>query len=274
MDDKIKKDAIVTWASGDSFCKLPEFHVFLESIRRLNMPCDKIILTLDMPEEVREKVLYCGFEIHDVQSSEKNNVILRDRLLGTYRWLIKEGYEKYNRVLLTDSKDVVFQSDPFDLVRGAGEYVLLCSEGGKQYQSQWNAQEQIKIQANRAPHAYKFSQNPILNSGFIIGTYNEIKNLSLLLWSNTVPSKHVVTDQATLNYLHPYLLEDPTYYIAHPIVSSLCVTGEGVKEGWLEVELEFIDGKLYHPFLKKPYCAFHQWERTKYKEQIFEVYST
>jgi hypothetical protein len=270
MSNKTKKDAIVTWASGEAFCKLPEFKVFLESIKRLDMPCDKVIITQIMPDEVRKEITDYGFQVFD-SDLPKNSVILRDRLLGTYRWLLK--HNNYNRILLTDAKDVVFQSDPFDYVRVSEEFVLLCSEGGKQWQSQWNAHEQMKIQANRAPHVYKFSKNPIINSGFIVGTYKEIRNLALLLWSNSIPTKYIVTDQATLNYLHPYLLEDPAYYIADPMMTSLCATGEGIKEGWLDIEPTFEDGKLIHPIFKKPYCAFHQWERTKHRDSIFEVYS-
>ena len=273
---EMKLDAIITWASGDKFCRLPEFNIFLKSIKKIGMSCDVIIFTHDMPTDIRQKLFADGFEVIDADA--KNiHLVVRDRFLEIYRWLVKDG-RKYHRVLLTDSKDVLFQTDPFYYGRSwdqeyGDEYVILCLEGGLHYQSEWNAVNQIKYQSNRFPFERKFTQSPIINSGFIIGTREEMKNLSLMIWSNSIGTAWPLSEQATLNYLYHFLIEDPIYKLADPCVSHLCATGEGIKQGWLEKPPVFKNNRLYHPHDDKLYCAFHQWERTCYKDAIFEAYA-
>lgn len=261
-------DVIITWASGEKFCKLPEFKVFIESIKRLELSFDTLIFTHDMSLEIRKSLTADGFYVIDVKPDDIH-LVVRDRFLACYRWLTNHSYD---RVLLTDSKDVVFQQNPFSNVPNEKEYVLLCHEGGLHNQSEWNSANQFHLQLNVRDFARIFSHDPIINSGYILGTSKEIQNLCLLLWSNSVMKNCELSEQATLNYLYFYLKDDPIYRLCHPRENCLAITGEAIKRNWLDFPIEFKNGMLYHSKSGEPCVAFHQWERTIYKDQILEAY--
>ena len=286
----MKLDAIFAWASGDEFCELPEFNVFLKSIKRMEKRSgfrgDVLIFTHDMNSHIRQKLLADGFDVIDVDPSEIHMVV-RDRFLAMYKWMCANP-NKYQNVLLVDSKDVVFQSDPFDYMRTENmppgndpykekEFVALCMEGGLHYQSEWNAMNQVKYQVNVKEFEINFGRWPVINSGFIIGSYEEIKNLSLLIWSNTLSTLQPISEQASLNYLSPLLVLDKTYMMIDPKEHALCATGEAIVRDWLseggdDLGFEFKNGKIYNAKLDVPYAAFHQWERTYLKNLILEQY--
>ena len=68
------------------------------------------------------------------------------------------------------------------------------------------------------------------------------------------------TDQATLNYLMNYLKEDATYSVSQPFNDTLCLHGEGVKEGFVKEPI-VQDNKFLSSYLDEPYCIVHQWDR-------------
>jgi len=272
---KQKQNAIVTWASGELFLELPEFKVFLSSIERLSLKC--YVFTHDMPSEKENELLDRGFDVVRF-SGDDIHMVVRDRFLEIYRWLLKNSSD-LNHVILTDSKDVVFQTNPFECDKRVfgmelipQKLVFLCHEGGKHYQSEWNATNQIKFQMNVGEFKQKFTNSPIINSGFIYGHVELIRNLSFLIWSNSITTAMPISEQATLNYLYFYLKDDPAYVLLEPEKTALCATGEGVKQNWLDFVPAMKDGLLYHPVLKTPYAAFHQWERTIHKDEIMEKY--
>lgn len=263
-------NAIITWVSGEEFCKLPELQVFFKSIIKINCLADIIVLTHDMTNDYRNYMLSIGVEVIDIDKSEVHMVV-RDRFLAIFELLSKR---KYNHVILADSKDIVFQSNPFKYVlnnfKHKDKFVLLCSEGAEHFKSEWNSINQVIVQQNVAQFKKHFVDRPILNSGFIYGTNDELKFLSMLIWSNTCKTLQPVSEQGILNYLHFFLEKDRIFEVFTPQDKAFVLTGEGIVRKW--VDYEFKNDMFYHKELNTPFVVCHQWERSSHRNKILELY--
>ena len=269
-----KRNAIITWVSGKEFCKLPELGVFFKSLRKTGCNADVIVMTHDMECEYREELLSQGIEIMNVPE-ENVHMVVRDRFLAIYEFLAAHS-NKYEHIILADSKDILFQKDPFEYVLDnfsvSKKFVLLCSEGGDHYKSEWNSVNQIIVQQNVARFSRDFVNRPIINSGFIYGTPEELKYLSLLIWTNTCRTLQPVSEQGILNYLYFFLEKDRVFRVFTPQEKGFVLTGEGCTRKW--VDYEFKDGKFFHVKSDQPYAVVHQWERvSEHKKAILEQHS-
>ncbi len=241
-------NALFTWIAGDAFCKLPELQVFLKSLNKFNG--EVVIFTHNMPEDFRKKI---SFKIIDIDPKEVNSIIA-DRFLHFYRHLVDCNYDK---IILSDSKDVLFIRNPFQYVNKIWrkKYVLLFSEGMKHIQSDWNMVDQYKCQSNlKGFKTDDYRDWDVINGGFQIGTRREMANFCSLVWTNSLRSSS--SDQAVINLLFRYLKEP--WILVKPTEHPIVVTGEPIKEG------------IYSPNWKE-FCVFHQWERTKEKTRIMEM---
>lgn len=276
------RNAIITWASGKDFCRTPEFNVFFKSLERADVDAECLIFTHDMDEEIRQNFLSQGHDIIDVDP-DRVHYLLRDRFLHWHEWLCANGH-KFDYVLLADSKDILWQADPFDFLKeffvfnwrhnslfDCEEFVLLCGEGGKHYQSEWNSHQQFICQMDTKDFDVPFTDKPIINGGFILGTPQAVRDWIFKVWIATLKTKGACCDQPVMNYLYFFLEKDPTYFLIEPCAWPLCATGEAIKRNWMDPEPFFKNGRLYHPD-EKLFKAFHQWERTIYKDEILKQF--
>lgn len=271
---------LLSWASGQAFCHLPEFRVYLESIKTSGMTknTDIVFFTHDMDEQSKRLIVQeYGYRLLEV-SDPSLRYVNRDRFRHYWNFLV-DCEDNYQYVLHTDSKDVYFQSNPFDYLSYFESKVLLVPEGMNHEDSRWNLMDQYKSQ--NALYSYKINPRewPVINSGTIGGSYQEMKNLFFLLWTNslhvldaTQPKDFVrpcCTDQAVMNYLyHGYLYKDKTYKLLS-LQNTFCAVGEAVDRDFVKPEPTFDGSCLLHANGEK-FKIFHQWERTKYRNQIFD----
>ena len=239
---------LLTWASGKIF-KSEEFKVFLRTSKIVN--AEKVMFSHDFtPEDVTLVEKY-GFTL-----IEARNVLdpILDRHFHYWQYLLGKKYEK---VLHIDSRDVLFQRDPFDI---DVKKIMFVIEGMPCSASGFHLIEQLEYQKD-IPDIFKKSPRVdcILNGGVVVGTHEAMKSYHLLNWVCSLKSRNV-TDQATLNYLFNYLRRDG-YEVAPP---DYCLTGEAVKEGFVKPIYE--NGEFYSPVGK--FAIFHQWDRTEYREDI------
>lgn len=176
-----------------------------------------------------------------------------------------ENKSSYEYCVITDSKDVVFQSDPLPVP----SKVVLVDEGMMHSQSGWNMIDQFEAQANVREFRTDYSKQPVLNGGVVLGTTEGVKNYLFLLWSNTLRAIGRCTDQGVLNYLYADLQHDSDYLVVDPNSSSVCLTGEAVKEGF--VTPIFKNGIFFHKS-GEAYAIVHQWERTIHKAEVLAHY--
>ena len=267
------KGLVITYGSGAEFLQQDTFWVYVESLR--NVPdADYVMVTHDMPNDVREELRKYNIQVWDFKQPEVYHIV-RDRHLAFWQYLMQHG-SCYDYVVATDCKDVMFQRDPFEWMRNhvvayTGEFVVLISEGFKMPKSGFACVEHFEFERD-VPLQFlkKDSDRWVLNGGTIMGTTSMMQNLHFLLWSVTMKSIGRVSDQATLNWLYYYLEADTRYCVVQPHNEGLCLTGEGVKEQGVQPLLE--GGVLHNP-LKEPYCILHQWERLDVlREDIFSQY--
>ena len=117
------KDAIISWASGYDFCRLPEFNIFLNSIKSSGFKGDVVLFSHDLDDEIHDKFLSMDYKIV-MTEKDRVHLVVRDRFLFLYEWLIENG-DNYDNIIMTDSKDVLFQKNPSDYF-----YMRqLCAEG-------------------------------------------------------------------------------------------------------------------------------------------------
>lgn len=261
MNKKIgnNENLILSYASGE-MTKTPCFSVFLNSIK--NVPnADLVFITHEMDNEIKEKILRKGFHIEEVKAGE-NYYIFRDRHQHFYNYLCKNGHN-YKYVLITDSRDVVFQDSPFKWIEknysDLKNFVVLMAEGFKRQESGFACIEHFEFQRDvPLPHLKNDNSKLVCNAGITLGTSLDVKNFELLIFMSVMKTIGRCTDQAALNYLMHIVENDKNFKISLPCEDNLCLTGEGVRLG--SVEPLFINKKLYNP-KQDLYHIIHQWDR-------------
>ena len=128
------KKAIITTVSDrldPGYSRKSEFDLFFNSLPR---GADLIVFTDGLNRSVPgARVLQCP----------PMQKLILERWYYYYLFLCTAPY---SHVLLTDSRDVYMQGDPFDF---ATDKVLLCGEGFTHAQNSWNMEDQAAAQRAR-----------------------------------------------------------------------------------------------------------------------------
>lgn len=243
---------IFTWIGGLNFCKLKEIHVFLNSLKS-NIESEVYVFTNEISDEMRQIILDLNFNL--VEIKEPVVCVVRDRFYYYWKYIIENKLT--GKLLHVDSKDVVFQNDPFKL--NCDECIFLIEEGMTHEQSPWNMHDQHKHQRQLNSFHSDWRKWKVLNAGVMYGDAEKLANLFFLIWSNLLTIKgECGTDQAVLNYLYyQHLFVDNNIKIAP---DNFCITGEAIVYGFVEPKFE-------------SYSIFHQWDRTEFKDQILKKWT-
>lgn len=238
---------------------------------------DLVFITHDMDKESRDNINDRGFFVNDVDAGE-NYYLFRDRHQHFYNYLCNHGH-KYDCVLITDSRDVVFQLDPFEWVNDFKQkkdqldhFVVLVSEGFERQSSGFGCIEHFEFQRDvPMPHLKNDNHKLVCNAGVTIGSTQAMKSYELLMFMTVMKTIGRCTDQAALNYLLHIVENDRSFQISAPQDDTLCLTGEGVKMG--SIEPIIFNGALYNP-RNQPYYMIHQWDRLDgLREDILTQYN-
>lgn len=252
--------AILTWMSGDSFCKNEGIKVFVNSLNDIQYNGHKIVFTHDMNLETREYLYKHEFEIIDVNPNHVNYLI-KDRHLHYFNFLNKKDYQY---VGLVDCKDVLFQGNPLESMTP----LLFVSEGKKHKDCSWNTRDQLNFQKEIILFKNHSIENwDVICGGTIFGQTNEVKTLCLSLWSLCNNTTANCTDQAALNYLYNNVYYK--YCKTDPYKDNFVCTAN------LPIDQQplLIDGLYCNAVTKKPYLIYHQYDRVESaKKFIYESY--
>jgi hypothetical protein len=281
-----RKNLVLSYASGPMVLK-PDFEVFVNSFRNIRN-ADLVFITHEMDQSARQKLSDNGAIVVDVVAGE-NYYIYRDRHKHFYDYLCKHGYQ-YENVLISDSRDVVFQDDPFvwfknytleftydfsvDCVKESVSHkVVLTAEGFKRKESGFACIEHFEFQKDVPPlYFHEDNTQSVCNAGIFLGTSTAIKEFELLMFMVSMKTIGRCTDQAALNYIVGMIQDDKSFVISHPQSDNLCLTGEGVKMGSVKPILS--QGKLYNE-LNQLYYMIHQWDRLdSLREEILSQYGS
>jgi hypothetical protein len=177
----------------------------------------------------------------DIQSSY--NLIHNTRFLHMFMLLQNETYEK---VLITDVRDVYFNSNPFDKIDS--DKLTVSSEEIIYENEQWN---HAHLHYNLGVIGLsQLSNMPVYNVGVFGGSYELVKQLCADIYLLSV-GKHKVADQTSFNYLIQTRYKDNTNFTN--LTDKFAVH--------LQV---IVDGKVPFDFTTIPeYTIVHQYDRIK-----------
>lgn len=217
-----------------------------------------------------------------------------------YIWsFLQENKNKYDYVVTTDIRDVIFQHNPINYIESPlNMYSLIAAtEGLKYIDEPWGNKNLYQA---FGPHFYnKLKNNIIKNVGVIAGTQEEVEGLLVLIFQMSLGRPIPIVDQAVYNFLLtiPHYVNN-TYITTHndPWVANLGTTLNAVTEGhgdlgqlvksdpgnqelqkynmaYVDVQPIFTEDGIVKTSNGETYAIVHQWDRVGVlKDKIEERY--
>lgn len=260
------RNLLVTFASGDNFVAHMDCEIFTHSIKRFNS-FEKVCLAHNLSKESIQE-LSRHFD-HVVPAKHPIIKLGGDRLACYYEWLAPRVNE-YELVMHCDLRDVILQRDPFEYMqKHPDKDLFFVSEGMTIGKSDWNAGWAEVFHTSLIGHKKDYRNDLVINGGTFGGKSGAFLNLCLFIYCNSnriARSNIVALDQPVLNYLYPYLAQNPRIKICDPHDSEFCATGEGIKYGHVDVRYD-ANNRVLTPD-NVPFYIFHQWDRTPMADKI------
>jgi hypothetical protein len=257
---------VVTFAYGKNFLQSDGFVTFLRSFKKtfdLNNT-DLIICTVKEPGQIWPEEGF-GYKLHFTDPYYLNN-ICADRFFCFWS-LLKDISSKYNRCLITDSRDVIFQKDAFEITNEAK--LQFCAEGMKFKECNWNLNDQNHLQQNFRIRTREFSDEWVINGGVLFGNPEYIKYFCYSVWSSCNKIKGNPRDQSVIGNMLFDLQHDKDVFIHNPASSLFCLTGHyanSQSDFYKFRNNKFLNTKneLFH--------IVHQYDRLPEKDDVFDFY--
>jgi len=257
------RNAIITYAQGNDFVETLDSEIFLKNLNK-HKTFKKFCFTKDLNQKNLNLLNKYFDDVFVCENPIYNSA--RDRFMSYYLWMI-ENYNNFDKIMHLDFRDIVIQKDPFEFMnQNSDKDIFVVSEGMKIKDNYWNKMDMNYFNKTQIQfHKDDFSDYYVINGGTIGGNIFPLSQLFLLLWVNSNRNSQSNTDQATLNYLYPYLKCNPRIMVCHPLEDTFCATGEGIKYG--NVPVKYNDTFVANQN-NENYYIFHQWDRTEVADKI------
>jgi len=181
--------------------------IFIESLRKFNKTCTIIVLMNTCPPEIKD--LFNKNNVNCLLGFKEK--LMYTRFIKYYQ--IINRYKSFNKILLCDLDDVIFQSNPFDIKLDTNK--LYCAQEILSYNDLSDVGTLLNLKWIRYAHKFNiglkniyiknYKNKNIICAGTILGNRNAI--LSYLIWYEKIQTKAVKlrNDQALLNiYAYEY----------------------------------------------------------------------
>ena len=297
------RDLIIGGAAGYDWDKLK---YWVNSIKKSGFRGDIMVVATNITAETiaklsEEKVLVTAYGQRDDNGNftqHSNGAPHVERFF--YMWnILNEMKENYAHVITTDTRDVVFQSNPSTWLNTwmtVGK-TLVCSSEGLLYKDEpWGNQN---LHDAFGPYFHNvFKENMIYNVGTIAGQFEYVKDLLLMIFQMSINRPIPIVDQAVFNFLvsqQPYSNKILKTTNRDAWAIQLGTTVEAIKAGGGDIGqaalkdasvLEkyksdykdtqpFIDGDgtVYTKEGGTPFCIVHQYDRVpSLKNKILEKF--
>lgn len=294
------KDLIIGGASNYSW---NELKYWVNSARMSGFSGDVAIVGTNMTKETIDKLteegvllyLYGQKQPNGDVTSPANNAPHVERFFYLWHFLSQFDSREYMHVITTDTRDVVFQSNPSDwLYENCLSSSLVCSSEGMQYQNEPWGNKNLLDTFGPFFHE-RMKNNTIFNVGTIAGNLEYVRDLMLMIFQMSINRPIPIVDQAVFNFLiyrQPYNLDSMFTYNNDGWAIQLGTTIEAVKAGFGELGAIFHDdparyesiyednqpiitdeGHVLTPSDSKKYVIVHQWDRVPHlAEKIKQLY--
>lgn len=249
-----------------------------------NIPnAHKVMCISNINEETQRWLMNKGFELVEMPNAPGIPVHVL-RFLAIYEYLVK-NWAKYNYVITTDVKDVIFQKDPFVFMENnnigrSGTKLMAPSEAMYYKDEPWNRDNLRQAYGDYFYETLGFKNMLITCCGVIAGTSEYVKDLVFNMFANSINRPIPVVDQVVFNMLintQPYKAVTGVY----PMSTSWTLQAGTMndpnkisefKDKWLELPPYFYDGKFLTAGGNEFYIV-HQYDRVpEWKKFVQEKY--
>lgn len=299
MDQELK-DVIIGGASNYDWSKL---QYWIKSIKQSGFEGDIVICATNISGKTVKKLREYdviiqaygkptddgGFEYDSKSAPHVERFV--------YIWdYLEKNKEKYRHAVVTDTRDVIFQTNPSEWLDGNLKLIhsLVASSEGLAYKHEpWGNKNLLDTFGSYFYEKYK--DNLIHNVGTIAGSIDEVTSLVLLLFQMSINRPIAIVDQAVYNFI--ITLEQFVHEIRFTTNSDdwavqLGTTQAAVESGagdigqaimanrellqdyldvYQDVQPVFDGHEVKNPDGNK-YCIVHQWDRVPQLRQKIEEY--
>ena len=259
------RNLLVNFSIGDKCIDSLEGEIFLKSLSKYKSFEKAVFVNQVSPRNIEKLSKYFDIIIG-------NNENLFTCYIALYTWL-SENADKYDYVLHSDLRDVIIQEDPFEFFKSNPDKGMFYSLEGMQIkENECNLFWEHTLRTILRSHNEPYENEQVINGGIFGGKIEYFLNHCLTMFTNTNrKNEWIVLDQQMLGYMGQFLRKNPRNMLCHPYLDTFACTGEAIKRN--NIEIQFIDGKACNKE-GKPYCLFHQWDRTEFADKIRAKYKT
>lgn len=278
-----------------------ELQYWVNSIRKTGFAGDVALVASNITKETIEKltsegvILYLyGEQQEDGSFLDKSNMAPHvSRFFFIWDFLRRKNYAN---VIVTDTRDVVFQYDPTEFIEAELEmfdFITSC-EGLIYANEPWGKKNLTETFGEFFGELYE--EKGIFNVGVLAGKSYAIESLLLSIFQMSLNRPIKIVDQAVYNFLlNQSFISDTTYRTDADDIWAiqLGTTIEAIKAGSGDIGQEYlrnpasldeyqknfigkqpkIDGDLVTNAFDEPYLIVHQYDRIPgLKEKIQEKY--
>lgn len=294
----MKKDLIIGGASNYTWDQLK---YWVNSIKKSGFDGDIVIVGTNLKKATIEKLnsegvilsLYGRTNADGDVVAPNNNAPHVERFF--YLWNYLNGIEsgQYENVITTDTRDVVFQTNPSKWLEDnmMGPLLVASSEGMKYKNEPWGNQNLLEAFGPFFHNILK--EKTIYNVGTLAGEFETLKGLLSFIFHLSVNRPIPIVDQAVFNFI----LNQPPFCFDTLLTNNsdawsiqLGTTIGAVESGKGDLGMMFMsDPSKYQEIYEDnqpviedgvvkntegtPYCIVHQYDRVNgLREQIERIY--
>ena len=188
------KDLVI---SAIANCLPEKIKLYVESLNDSGFDGDKIMICYNLPQETVEYLTLKGWECYGGELVGHPHM---KRLIDMW-WFLQNDERKWNRIITTDVRDIVWQTNPSNwLSDNLNSEIIVASECIKNQDEPWAHKN---IHEGYGPIFWDLiKENVVANVGVIAGKYQSVKDLLQLVWlvSQAGDTRHF-TDQSALNLI-------------------------------------------------------------------------
>lgn len=199
------KDLIIGGASNYTWDQLK---YWVNSIKMCGFKGDVVLIGTNYTKETIDKLTSAGviLSLYGKQLpngdivAPNNNAPHVERFFYIWNYL-NTTKETYENVITTDTRDVIFQTDPsYWLDDNMFGYFLVSSSEGIKYKNEpWGNQNLLDT---FGPYFHKIlSENMIYNVGTIAGSFQHVKGITSMIFHLSVNRPIPIVDQAVYNFI-------------------------------------------------------------------------
>jgi hypothetical protein len=293
----MKKDLIIGGASNYGW---EELKYWVNSIKKSGFSGDIALVATNIKKSDIEKLVSMGviLSLYGKQDNEGNFVAHSNGAPHVerffYLWnFLNTTKESYRYVITTDTRDVVFQTNPSEwLDCNLIQHFLVASCEGIRYKNEpWNNKNMYDTFGPFFHNMHK--DNLIYNVGTIAGDFDYVKGLLLTIFQMSINRPIPIVDQAVYNMIINTI---PWYHDTYMAMNEdgwaiqLGATVESIRSGKGDLGMSYqnnideylplyeddqpnlVDGHVVNKHGTK-FCIVHQYDRTlAWQNDIMELY--